>query len=73
MGKSARRGAHRPALEMGAPKGAVGPCPEQNPIGPAAAGPSLRCPQPAARPRVPGVRFAGFPSAVRAPGHRRQV
>lgn len=73
MGKSARRGIHHLAWELGAQKGAVGPCPEQNRIGLAAAGPSLRCPQPAARPRVPGVRFAGSPSAVRAPGHRREV
>ncbi|KAJ8789669.1 hypothetical protein J1605_004906 [Eschrichtius robustus] len=50
-------------------RGRLPRAPGQNPRGGTAAGPSLRLPQPAARPRVPGIRFPGSPSAARAPGH----
>ena len=60
MGKSARRGFHHPAWELGAPKGAVGPCPEQNRIGLGAAGPSALPParRASASPRCPVRRVS---------------
>lgn len=50
-------------------RGRLPSAPGQNARGGTAAGPSLRFPQPTARPRVPGIRFLGSPSAARAPGH----